>query len=88
MEIVFLGINSEGKLDCLVFENKMLREQKSFAVHEKEKIWSGMLIDGRLFAVTIERIPFYLAESGKIANVDLKIKYEEKHVHGFSQSIG
>jgi len=77
-EIVFMGINNKGDLDCLIFENRSLKKEKSFAMDETEKIRSGMLMDGRLFTLTIIRLPFHNGEEGKVARVEMKIEMTDR----------
>jgi hypothetical protein len=80
-EIVFVGVSSENGLDCLIFENRLLREEKFFKPNEEEKIWGGMLMDGSTFEVKLKRLPSF-SDDQAIAQIDLAVKVSRAIVFG------
>jgi len=79
--IVFIGIDELGRLDCLLLDNGR-SERRTLVAGDAQKVWGGMLMDGRLFTLTIERLPLYLQGEGKIGSVEIK-----SEINGRSQLL-
>lgn len=77
-KIVFRRVNEKDELEMQFFNNKR-REEGRLKMGETQKIWGGMLMDGRLFEVRVERVPVN-CRNGVVAKIDLDFWVSEESI--------
>jgi hypothetical protein len=79
-EIVFMGVDKSGRLDCRTFKNRAEEGRHFLRVDEEEKVWGGMLKSGHIFSIVIKRIELNQSDPSFIAKIDLHFKISKGSV--------
>jgi hypothetical protein len=86
IEITILGINKQNQLHLVVSRGKNTVENLFIRANEEEKLWGGMLMDGRTFSVKIRREPLRSNDPNIIASICLDFNISKQSLFGASQS--